>query len=87
MNRIQVFFEDGEYSVWLDTELGERDGVCLAVSKYRKTAIKDAIKHLHASLDSLNDNIKVSEERKILRKIARKFHSRINNTTQHRTLE
>lgn len=61
MNIIYVFFQDGEYSVWLGTESGRHDGVCLAVSKYRKTAIKNAIKHLHASLDSLNDNIKVSD--------------------------
>lgn len=36
---INVIHEDGEYAVWLDTEVAQQDGICLAVHKREKTAL------------------------------------------------
>ena len=34
--------EDGTWSVWLDTEIQERDGICIAVAKTKNGALGEA---------------------------------------------
>lgn len=48
-------FQDGsrDHVVWLDTEIGERDGLCIGLGETKADAIVDAIVELQARLDDL----------------------------------
>lgn len=38
--------EDNDYEVWLDTGVGERDGICLSFDKHEADALRKAQREL-----------------------------------------
>lgn len=45
---------DGRWHVWTDTEVGEKDGRCLAISPEKKRALLGAIDELEQDIERLN---------------------------------
>lgn len=52
---IHIFNEDGCYEVWLDTEVSDKDGLCIGCDKNRHEAIMQAVHTLTDALQSLPD--------------------------------
>ncbi len=52
-HRMHVFFMNGDWVVWLNTEFGDFDGLCLSVGKDKQEALTEAIKVLEAAHDFL----------------------------------
>lgn len=59
---MHVFYEDGAYEVWLDTEVSDKDGICLGSDKNRHQAIKQAESELAQALNELADLEREPEE-------------------------
>ncbi len=52
---IKVFREDDCFEVWLDTEVSDKDGICLGCDKSRHEAIQQANHSLTEAIQSLLD--------------------------------
>jgi hypothetical protein len=50
---IHIFKEDGRYYVWSDTEVGKKDGRCLAGHENPQAALRVAIEDLETDLKIL----------------------------------
>lgn len=59
---MHVFYEDGAYEVWLDTEVSDKDGICLGADKNRYQAIEQAIGELTEAMNQCRDLEKEPEE-------------------------
>ena len=55
-HRLNVFAKDtdGEPSVWLDTESGDMDGICLGTGATAEEALRDAREELAAALTEVD---------------------------------
>lgn len=52
-HKLCVYFDHNEWSVWLDTDVGLRDGVCLSVAYAENDAITEAHNVLRRAADYL----------------------------------
>jgi len=52
---IHIFKEDDRYEVWLDTEVSDKDGICIGCDKNRHEAIQQARHSLSEHLSNLAD--------------------------------
>lgn len=59
---IHVFEENDGYEVWLDTEVSDKDGICVGSHKNRHAAIEMAKSELAMALNSLDDFEKESPD-------------------------
>lgn len=50
---INIIKDGDEHEVWLDTDGGERDGICLAASKYRQLALNQALRVLDTAKEDI----------------------------------
>ncbi len=50
--------DSSEFAIWLDTDIGVEDGLCLAISSDPKKARKIAIKELKSALKFLEEDCK-----------------------------
>jgi hypothetical protein len=50
---IHLFKQDGRFEIWTDTEVGPRDGRCLAVHERPQEALRIAIQDLETDLKVL----------------------------------
>jgi len=54
-NQIHISNEDGNWWVWLNTDVGDFDGLCIGCGQSRKEAIDDAIGVFDQGLRKLKD--------------------------------
>ena len=52
-HRVHVYREGGQWRVWLNTEIGDFDGLCLGLGETRDAAVAQAIAALEAVTDYL----------------------------------
>ena len=50
MSVVHAFHDGYDWDIWLDTEVAERDGLCIGVGQTRAAAIEDAISDLEEAL-------------------------------------
>lgn len=62
MSRITVHEEEDGVQVWLDTEVQDRDGLCIGVGATRAEALVDASLELQHRLQSIRQQIKRLKE-------------------------
>ncbi len=53
MSVVKIFNTNGEFAVWLDTEVVDHDGICLGLGATRDAAVADAVADLEARLAEL----------------------------------
>ncbi len=53
MSVVKIFNTGGEFAVWLDTEVADHDGLCLALGATRDAAVADAVADLESRLAEL----------------------------------
>lgn len=55
---INIIQDGEEYEVWLDTEVAQRDGICLAVARTERTALKRALRELKRASDEVRKEMR-----------------------------
>jgi hypothetical protein len=54
-NLLHVAMIDGEWEVWLNTDIQNFDGLCIGAGKSRDAAVTDAVAVLEAATDALQN--------------------------------
>jgi hypothetical protein len=52
--KIHLFGEEGDYAIWIDTDVQPRDGLCIGVGETLAAAKADAASELRAALDAVD---------------------------------
>jgi len=55
VSRVHVFDAGADVAVWLDTDIGEEDGICLGLGPTTRDAIEAARANLELALVTLNN--------------------------------
>ena len=55
MSVVHAFQDWGDWAIWLDTEIGERDGLCIGLGKTLGIAVEDAMHELKNALRVLQN--------------------------------
>lgn len=63
-HRLHVFCQRGEWCVWLNTEVSDFDGLCLAVEATRDLAVTRAVRVLEACVEELQRPFEGTRETK-----------------------
>lgn len=55
--RLHVIDSGGAFQVWLDTDIGTEDGICIGLGITREQALEDAFEELKARVVDLQDAV------------------------------
>ena len=66
MSHIHILL-DGDFEVWLDTEIEKRDGLCIGVGNTEHDAITNALDDLEDAKKELQDRLRLVDAAKELK--------------------